>query len=257
MAIVATPIDDPSHGRGERLSRRNESYAGERWYKINTRRLAAAYTAAGLPLPGTAFDAIVPKCVARDYDPGERGGVDNASGEGGYTFMRVGFSDGGGGGQFKTVTHGTRFTAFEPSVQSAQVVNGVFDLATDPPINGGEGVVKDVGTMAAKVHTYARDESGVDLPRLAELQNEQAVNDSPITLPPLYNGTRPWVLAVGQARYHSLDMDFESGLVRVTHTLLLAPDHKARWRQQNDKGYPVGPEQTRLIYRPMDLAGLW
>lgn len=256
MAIVATPIDDPLNGRGEKLVRRGESYAGERWYKINTRRLALAYTAAGLPIPGTPFDPMVPKCIAREYDPAQRGGLDGMTGEGGYTFMRVGFGD-GGGGQFKTVTHGTRFTAFEPSVQSAQARYGVFDLSNATPISGGEGVPKDVGTVAAKVHTFARDESGVNLPRLVELQNEQAVNDSVIGLPPVYNGTAPWSLQVGQARYHSFELDFESGLVKVVHTLLLAVDHKARWRLEDDKGKSVGPEQERLIYRPMNLAGLW
>jgi len=255
VAVTATHFDDPGQGFGDDLRRDGESYTAVKHYRVNTRRLVVALAAPGLPAAGSAFDVSVPRCIARSFSPVRRGGVDNGLGEDAFTIVRVDFSDQANQGRF--VTHGSKFTQFEPSVQSVQAIFGAGDSAGTKPIAGGEGVAKDVGTVAAKIHTYARDAAGVTLPRLIQLQSLQAVNEAAILLPPIYSDGTTWAIQPKQARYHSYELDFDQGLVRLTHTLLLAEDHKARWRDEDDKGNAIGPIQEREIYEARSFAGLW
>lgn len=255
MAISAVQIDDPERGWDEDGVREGESFSAWRHYRVNTRRLLVALAAPGLPLPGSAFDATVPKCVARTYRRVFKAGTDSGIGEDGVSVIRVDFSD--QAGTLKLLTHGTKFTAFEPSVQSIQALYGWNDAPGAEPIGNRDGVSKDVGTVSAKVKAYTRDSTGITLPRLIELQALQAVNLAPVTLPPIYGETVPWTIAPGQARYHSFRLESEQGLAVVEHTLLLAVDHKARWRKEDDKGNAIGPVQEREVYEPKSFAGLW
>lgn len=193
--------------------------------------------------------------VARTYRRVSKFGSDSMTGEDGTSIIRVDFSD--QAGTLRLLTHGTRFTQFEPAVQSQQVAYGWNDGSGAEPIANGEGASKDVGTVSAKVRAYTRDSSGITLPRLIELQNLQAVNQTPVSLPPIYGENVPWTINPGQARYHSFRLETEQGLAVVEHTLLLAVDHKYRWRKEDDKGNAIGPVQEREIYQPMSFAGLW
>lgn len=255
MAVVAVQIDDPDRGWDEDAVREGDSYTAWRHYRVNTRRLLVAMAASGLPLPGSAFDPLFPRCVARTYRRVSKFGSDSMTGEDGTSIIRVDFSD--QAGTLRLLTHGTRFTQFEPAVQSQQVAYGWNDGSGAEPIANGEGASKDVGTVSAKVRAYTRDSSGITLPRLIELQNLQAVNQTPVSLPPIYGENVPWTINPGQARYHSFRLETEQGLAVVEHTLLLAVDHKYRWRKEDDKGNAIGPVQEREIYQPMSFAGLW
>jgi len=130
---------------------------------------------------------------------------------------------------------------------------------TVAPLNGGDGMTRDVGTMEAVVRTWFDEEGFREYyhPRLVQM-SQGYVNAAPVVLPRLMGSTLNWNMGPEQVRYVSVEYAREGDFYGIHHHLKLAPTHKVIELIKDANGMIVGGGYNlRQIYEPIEFGGLW
>jgi hypothetical protein len=127
-----------------------------------------------------------------------------------------------------------------------------------PPINGGDGVGRDVGTIEAAVKVWY-DQAGfvaVDHTRLVTL-SQGVVNAAAVSLPSLMGSGLRLNFGPGMVRYRNTAYEREGEFYGIVHNLVLAPDHLHREFTRDEHGELGNEFTTRVLYESADMSGLW
>ena len=130
------------------------------------------------------------------------------------------------------------------------------------PLANGEGYGRKVGSVTARVVTFAPIGATLNYARLFRLTRTKPINDDSLTLPPLLGTTGVLNFAAGQVQYEGLlppRVVTGAGGVRyleIIHELCLAPDFDFRWEREDAEGNGIGRVQSK-VYGPDSLSGLW
>lgn len=261
MTIVATEVDGGSEDRWFPCYIKQDQtlQRGRRSFKVNTRDMAAALAAPGLPGAGDPWSAGYDDCVLVGYDPITIGGADTFNGqtEGGWTSVRCIYQSPTGSGTVVPPTEGVVVTNFEVQAQQQTVYYSTPVPGPNEPIRQGDGASKEIGLVVARITTW-RDApaSGVDWSRLWDLSRRRPTNDSLVVLSNI-EGTGAFALVqAGEARYLGYRSDYDQGKLKIEHAVAIAPDHREYWEKRDDAGnllLVVGS----TIYESENLGGLW
>lgn len=167
----------------------------------------------------------------------------------------------GGGGVLSPTAPGDSWTEWGFGTAALQVYDEVgLELPEGivvPPLNNGDGVSRDVGTIEATVKVwYNRAGFGAENhARMVEL-SEGWVNDGPLVLPNLIGSGVYLNMGPGQVRYVSAEYVREGEFFGIFHHLKLARDHKPRLVSKDENGM-VDAITTPQIYAPISMDGLW
>lgn len=127
-----------------------------------------------------------------------------------------------------------------------------------PPINAGDGVGRDVGTVEASVKVWY-DRAGfaaVDHTRIVNLC-QGVVNDAAVSLPSLMGSGLRLNFGPGMVRYRNAAYEREGEFFGIVHNLVLAPDHLHREFTKDENGEFGNEFTTRVLYERADMSGLW
>lgn len=255
--------------RPEDLSRDARGFRGRRWLIYNTRNadlLMVDPTASDLPQIGDPWSAQIPDLLCVDVRVIAREGTDGPLGTGGWSTFELEYQTPG----YSALGDRARRVKFsEISAEDAQVTQiltldyGTTDDGVGPGsvvIAEGRGIPRQTGTTTIRVHVPIDSVDDVDLARLIELTELNAINDAAIQIP-AYRTTPAAslvTLQAGQARYRGYEWTEpdDRGRFFVVHTLAVARDHLARWTDEPVGGTPP-TERSGPIYPRRDFSGLW
>lgn len=239
MPVTATLLTDSEHA--PRLEYRGgQVVAARATYRVDTPDEKLVLTATGLPAEGAAYDAGYPALVVRAYSVRYE--------EGDYHLCEVMYEVPGGISIFPRPEPDLAYTVRTFSVQTVTVRFGVGAAPGDVPIAGGDGAPKEVTLceLAVTIWRSVSDYNAASDDFLLDLFG--TVNDDTVTLPPIYGTSVDLTFSAGQLLYRSMEVTGENGLVKITHNLLAAADHKYRYWPVDDTGKAVGAEVEVDIY---------
>jgi len=150
---------------------------------------------------------------------------------------------------------GDTWTEIETGLTSITVFNDITGAFPQSPLNGGDGVSRDVGTLTAIVKRWYGPDQQIPWTQFTSLMDPGFVNSRSIELPKVLNRSSGMKVAKGQGRYLGWTPEYDGDLVGVSHKILIAPDHLARSQIRNAEGKVVGVEE-RAIYGEADFAVL-
>ena len=150
---------------------------------------------------------------------------------------------------------GDTWTEIETGLTSTTVYNDVTGAFPQSPLNGGDGVSRDVGTLTAIVKRWYDADTAIPWVAFTALIDPGYVNRDALELPKVLNRGVGMQIAPGQAHYLGWTPEYDGTLVGVSHKLLIARDHLVRSQVRNAKGDVVGVEE-RAIYDTRDFAVL-
>lgn len=241
-------------------------WRGLRDFWCNTDDSFAALNSLGLPIKGQPWNLAAPNLKVVSRSARFVGGTaDTATLLGGVCVVRTVYETPGLNGRLPPPVIGDRHTIVVPSIASLSVYYDwrLETIQASPftvPINNGRGTVKTIGTTQARVVTYP---ASADVLRLMTLQREQNLNNGPVSLPPtrFSNGGAGLVLnfAAKQLRYAMFEIGDNAGLLELTQSLEMAPDHDVLWQREDKNGDAVAglPPVRSEIYKPASFSGLW
>jgi hypothetical protein len=262
MAITFEFFDDPQQGPFV-VSRSEEGTEITRVGWINTDDpIRGLLEATGLPRIGDKYDDRIPDCRVVRIGPVQRvGGRDpTGQGAGGNLKVPVTYRTPAYGGQILIKAAKSVDDKWSELSTTSSTVTVYADWDDDgsgtPPIAGGNGAPKQLSTLSARVKRFYALNGQVPWSRLIELAAENATNDTPLVIPGPYGSATSLQLDAGQVRYTGFESDLDGQFLGVTHLLELAPSH-AYFGVLTDRDGNIVASERRVIYRPMDMRGLW
>lgn len=270
MAFVADEFQDASH-RPSYAEGANGKHA-VKWFTVNTANILAARFASGLPAYGDAYSAQTPLLRVYDVDYEYAHGVVDTNGNGGTCHVRVSYREPADG--LPLPEPGLSYMLMDGQLASL-LLKWDNNLELPPPgsppapapaptdeIDGGKGMNVVYGEPVARVVIFPARPERYDLLRVIRFHRDQLVNSTPMTLPaiPLY-GQLNRTFAPGEVQYHTFKVDYEAGLMRVTHVLKFVvggkPLDEYWWLKANRLGQNIAGEIQRSVqYRKDDLRPL-
>lgn len=166
-----------------------------------------------------------------------------------------------GGGLLRPARPGDTWTEWSFGTTALQVYDEVGLLRPEgivvPPLAGGDGVSRDVGTIEATVKSWYNLEGfrAENHARMVTL-SQGWVNQDPLVLPNLIGSGVNLTMGAGQVRYVSAEYIREGEFYGIAHHVKLAIDHKVRIGEKDENGL-LGPLVPKQIYAPIDMSGLW
>lgn len=262
-------------GEPERLEETDTGWTGQRDYKIDTRGVADAATALGLPQKGHAWgsghrDLLVVRRVFQCI-----GGVRDAVADHlGWSWCRVMYETSAIEGSTAPPT--AKFSKFKNDTESfvrafdARHNNSLGLAFLEPPldfpahdailrqINNGKGVKCDYGRTSMLI-SMPVNPNDVPIQRLIRLQRRQYINSDVVVAPPLLGSQRRWTFQPGELRYLAFELEHDRGLHRLIHHVECAPDFLHYWQVEDKDGNPVDgePLQYNILYPAEPFQGLW
>ena len=250
---TASPIRDKTHG-DEILTRTVSGWQGRRFFSVDTRDpFLALSDAIGLPTVGTAWAAEIPELKVIRQTTKPWGGD--------KIFVEVEYQTPGFGGSIPT-TLTVPWSELEPSSGNVtqyydiRAVNGDPANQHNAPINNRDGAPREFGQSALLVHSYYPNGSGLNLPRLIQLDTNRPTNEAPFVVPNLYQLGLDLALDVGQARYGGYRPSRIGNTLEIVHVLHLAVSHDVTWWTY-DAELRADAKKTSRIYATDSFAGLW
>lgn len=234
-----------------------DGMSGVRHYHVNTHDEYEALFATGVPRKDDSWSQDLPRLTCRRRTTEYIGGTnDSASGVGGWHRVRCEYSDYIDLRPLPNV--GQTYTEVLSRTSSVTIVRDVRPgLLFNSPIENGKGTQRDIGGTVARITSFPGQWSADNILRSIEYQARQYVNSNSLLLPPVLRSGLRIALTPRQARYTDYEVTTEAGLLKIVHTLILAPD-AGSWFW-----WTVGPEGTAVsqqeswIYEERTFAGLW
>lgn len=229
-------------------------------------RQALAGTIAGAPVLGQPYAVDMPWLICRRIVPVRVGGTNGPDGTYGTTSLQVTFQSPSVSGRVHAGSAGERHTQIE--VNAVAIVKAYAVDSNGDPITGGEiinnrqGVSAEVRLPAFKVSRFYpnSDFAEYDFDRLIGLQLDGAVNSDAVEVPgpPGFEDDSFGTFGAGQLRYIEWRLvDGAPGHWGIEHTVLAAPDHKARWIPEDENGNATADAQEADVWPSQSFAGLW
>lgn len=228
---------------------------GLRDYWCNTDDGFAALSSLGLPIKGEAWSIAAPNLKVVGRSVRYIGGTAlPATQLNGVCVVRVVYETPGLNGRLPPPQPGDKYTLVVPSIASVPVFYDIRPLF-NIPINNGRGATRSIGTTQARVVTYP--DEAVDIIRLVQLQREQFLNNSGISLPPTRYGGLTMNFGARELRYNMFEIGDNDGLLEVTHYLEMAPHHDVEWQQEDSEGNALPNVFVSRVYDTASFDGLW
>lgn len=243
-----------------RLDSQN-GYSGQRDYRVDTTNEPKAFSMC--PPLGSAWDADTPSCIVMGYEYKYVAKNDGADGTGAIGIVRVYYGS-PKGRILPPPSLGQKFTILSPRDETATKYNDIrlFNGAPLPdkckrPMNDGQGFGVKIGVTSAKVYVYFPLSQAIDFARLVRLQNEKAVNNAALALPPMLGTTTFFNMGIGQVQYEGFNHDVKNGFLEIIHDLSLAPNFYGYWQLPDKNGDPTSETVENWLYQFDNLGGLW
>lgn len=230
----------------------------ERWGWVDTLDAAMALKAAGMPVRGDPYNAIeFPGVLFVGPEIESTGGVPRGDGVGGVSKVKLVWQT-PSFGSLQPRIPGDSYTELQIQTSTQLVNYGISgDFWENTPINNGDGVQVESGEAIAVVHAFFREESAIlNIPRYLSLIKPNTLNDAPLLLPKLLGTSIRQNMDIGQARYRAFAISSQDGIIEVTHTFVLAPDHVYRWGIKEVTGQRAEIGWSDVYYLA-DHSGLW
>lgn len=272
MAFEAKKFQDGSH-RPEFDEGANGRHAVD-WYRVNTANMLAARFASGLPAYGDLYDAELPllRCYDRKFEYAH--GVVDANGNGGTTHVKVLYREPADG--LPLAEPGLIYMLMDGQLASQLLKWESTRLFADPPppggpppptpppaepIDGGKGMNVVIGEPVARVVMYPANPARYNLLGLLEAHRWQYVNTNVMRLPPIpLYGVLNRDFQPGEVQYHDFKVDYDAGMMRITHTLKFivggVPLDEYWWLRGNWVGDGTGAIRQTKRYKRNDLRPL-
>lgn len=269
MPPTATLITDGGRKFGEPpvLGFGKNGWYGRREWLVNTHEEYVAVLAVpgqygspwGLQLPTLVVQTIETRYIAKK---------DNDEQVGGLTVVRAEYAENELNG-FIPPAANLKYTelGYQSETQTvyfdldAPAVPGSPPAPVSWPLNSGDGFARKVGLVTARVHHFIPNGGFPSLFQVSSLTRFKNTNNAPIALPRIIGTSVSPLLGLGEIQYegfsHESVQSPQGKLTHFIHELTLAPDHRQRWRFENEEGSAVGPEISSRLYDPASFAGLW
>lgn len=257
MALEFRFINDKTIGE-ESITHGPEGLTGIRYGTTNSRdAVSGLIGAAGMPRRGDPWSPQFPLLRVSHVGPSKPwGGTDAPStGENGRTLWEIHYSE--RPAVVLPYNPGDRFTRISAG---DECLTRMFDLRAGfppfppvPPIgrklDNGNGAPIAAGTIQLAVHVLHDTSSPPAFTRIIRLQRYKPVNDGALTFPAIEGTQIVLGAGPGEAQYWGFNMEVESGgLLRVVHTINLAPDFLFYWQPENPDGSAAGEAVGSRVY---------
>jgi hypothetical protein len=271
MPPTATLITDGQRNFGEPpvLGFGRNGWYGRREWLVNThdehKAILSVPTPYGSPWSTSLPDLVVinleNKYIAKKDDP-------SAGDVGGLTVVRVDYAENELNG-FIPPQANLKYTELghQDETQTiyfdldAPVTPGSPPAPVSWPLGSGDGFARKVGLVTALVHHFIPNGGFPDLSRIATLTRFKLTNTDSVALPRIIGTSVSPLMGVGQVQYEGFSHESvnspQGKLTHFVHKLTLAPDHKVRWRFENEEGSATGPEIVSRVYDAASYSGLW
>jgi hypothetical protein len=261
VSLAGTSVhlcDDRYHDRFGYESGRG--YAGTRFFRVYTDDPVAALTAPGVPGKGDAWSTAFPGVIVQSLDSEYEGGRSDTD-RVGRCLVRVNYAAPSGRLGQPPANAALAYTEQEVQVGSVHVVYPVGELRPgemgppdSTPIAGGRGCDIETVSVGCKVHRFFPLSAPPDLADWLPLVGK--LNRNTLLLPGLLGTSTTVAIEPYQARYRAPSMTRDGDLIRLTHELVIAPDHDVYYFLEDDKGLPVGDVRAARVYLSTDFPAL-
>lgn len=275
MALTFQWVEDPSQFPSRVSLTTNGRAVSRAGLVLGTRDANLAVTAPGVPTRGTPYGAKYPTLTAAEISAEPLGGTGDSAPGGANGSCRITVTYGEPGrGSNPPPPDGSNSNFAELQFGSASVpVTWGWNYLSPPgldddttpdfgPLNNGDGTSLEVSVMTVKVTAYYQSLNQIPWQVMVKLATRGALNDGPLTLPPMKDTTWRWAIAAGQLKYRG----FENPVKRsgrdnidyweIVHTLELREDWDEIDQLEDDRGVPIASRRS-TIHRRGPFAGLW
>lgn len=255
---TATPLDN--EGMKEQWHESPNGLACTVWYKVDTGEPSRIYTDAisGLPVRGSSYPGIASLKVINIR--AERwAGREITGSRVGWCKVQVDYAEPGaaGGGSRPDLVAGTKWSEVQFSTTGQNVY---YDVDPGPgpkePIANGRGVNRLVGQVEFIVQTYMPLATTVPVALLNTLGLKQAFNDAPISIPPVWGATSPFLFAAGEAQFGGWRPDVIGKLWKINVWIRAGLRREYEWYREDNLGRSTGAKVLTPIYELASFVGV-